>query len=273
MLNKLTMKNQDVISGFKNVDQSSEAAFFIKFLDDGNKLPSVLECKRRMEKRMHIREGDTILDVGCGTGDDDRQLATRAANVKVTGIDSSEAMINVAKERQSRSHTSVEFYVANATQLPFNNNSFDSCRSERVLMLVPDAPMAIKEMVRVTKTGGRIVIYDFEWDAHVIYHPDRKLTRNILRFMSDASQNGWIGSHLQFLLKNYEVKEVEVVPHSLFPHLEFLQRVFGVALTTAINKGIFSQQEIEGWWAELKRLDDEKNYFVSFQGFIASGTK
>ena len=267
------MKNQDVISGFKNVDQSSEAAFFIKFLDDGNKIPSVLECKRRMEKRMHIREGNTILDIGCGTGDDSRQLATKAANVKVTGIDSSEAMINVAKERQSQSQTSVEFYVANVMQLPFENNSFNSSRTERVLMLVPDAQKAIEEMVRVTKPGGRILIYDFEWDAHIIYHPNRNLTRNILRFMSDTSPNGWIGSHLQFLLKKCGVKEVEVVPHSLFPHLEFLQRVFGVALTTAISKGIFSQQEIEGWWAELKRLDEEKNYFVAFQGFIASGTK
>jgi len=44
------MKNQDVISGFRNVYRSAEVQFFIKFADAGNWIPSVLECTRKMEE-------------------------------------------------------------------------------------------------------------------------------------------------------------------------------------------------------------------------------
>ena len=51
-------------------------------------------------------------------------------------------------------------------------------------------------MVRVTRPGGRIVVFDFDWDTLIIDHPDKETTRTVVLTYSDSIQNGWIGRQL-----------------------------------------------------------------------------
>ena len=68
-------------------------------------------------------------------------------------------------------------------------------------------------MVRVTRRGGRIAVFDFDWDTLIIDHPDKETTRTIVLTYLDSIRNGWIGRQLPRLFKekHVEVLSVDVV--------------------------------------------------------------
>jgi len=99
-----------------------------------------------------------VLDVGCGSGNTACLIAEQRG-ARVRGIDMSEVMIDKAKERVRRQGLmdKVEFRVADAFQLPFEDDWFDAVIVESVLTPLPgDKKQALAEMVRVVRAGGRI---------------------------------------------------------------------------------------------------------------------
>jgi SAM-dependent methyltransferase len=105
-----------------------------------------------------VREGDSVLDVGSGTG----ALSVAAAavpSVRVTGVEPSEAFVQYAREHAG---PAVRFEVGDAQRLPFPDASFDRTLSLLVLNFVPDPSAALREMVRVTRPGG--VVAAAVWD-------------------------------------------------------------------------------------------------------------
>jgi len=99
-----------------------------------------------------------VLDVGCGPGNT-ACLIVEQYGSRVQGIDISEVMIAKATERARRQGLldKVEFRVADAFQLPFEDDQFDAVIVESVLTPLPgDKTQALAEMVRVVRPGGRI---------------------------------------------------------------------------------------------------------------------
>jgi len=124
-----------------------------------------------------VTEGDRVLDVGSGTG----ALSAAAAaveSVRVTGIERSPAYVRYAQE-----HTDGRFEVGDALALPFPNDAFDRTLSMLVLNFVPDPAAALRQMIRVTRSGGVVAaaVWDYGdgmkmlrtfWDAAVALDPD-----------------------------------------------------------------------------------------------------
>ena len=103
-----------------------------------------------------------ILDVATGTGE--QALAFCRDGHEVTGIDLSEAMLAVAdRKRKKKGLGNVTFGVADATSLPFADESFDlSCISFALHDMPPAVQSkALKEMVRVTRSKGKILVVDY----------------------------------------------------------------------------------------------------------------
>lgn len=92
------------------------------------------------------RPGETLLDVGCGTGYFTRRFA-REAGLKVTGIDMDPAMIAFARERAPE----IEFALADMKHLPFVDGSFDHIVAVTSLCFMTDERQAIREMARMTR--------------------------------------------------------------------------------------------------------------------------
>ena len=111
-----------------------------------------------------IAPGESVLDVGCGTGTLAIAAKRRVGAVgEVSGIDASVEMIERANKKAKRAKTDVTFKTALAESLPFSDARFDVVLSTVMLHHLRRAvrEQSVREMRRVLKPGGRLLIVDF----------------------------------------------------------------------------------------------------------------
>ena len=187
-------------------------------------LAARLELRARAEDEAAVRDeyvgllgvtpGERVLDVGCGSGAVTRVLARRVApGGAAVGVDASPALLAVARELAAEAGLSalIELREGDCRALPFPDASFDATVAATVLAHVPNAEQALAEMVRVTRAGGRIGVFDFDGDALLIAHPDRELTRRIVAANADyGSVNGWLARQLPGLFTDLGLLNVRV---------------------------------------------------------------
>jgi SAM-dependent methyltransferase len=100
--------------------------------------------------------GRDVLDVGCGDGTFALELTRRGA--VVTAVDASPAMIDAARDRAKQHHANATFQVATAEKLPYPAGQFDIVTAITILCFVEDAAPVFREMTRVLRPGGRLII-------------------------------------------------------------------------------------------------------------------
>ena len=107
-------------------------------------------------RRMAIKPGDRVLEVGVGTG---INVSLYPSDCAVTGIDLSSPMLEKARERVARKGVrNVRLLQMDAANLKFADGTFDIVYAPYVISVVPDPVAVTREMVRVCRSGGRIVI-------------------------------------------------------------------------------------------------------------------
>jgi len=107
--------------------------------------------RKNLLKLIHPKKGDLVLDVGCGTGRFSLLLKKRGC--KVVGLDFSEEMLKFSKDRGLKN-----VVQGDALHLPFTQNTFRMVISLFVLEFLKNPELALKEMIRVTCKGGKVVI-------------------------------------------------------------------------------------------------------------------
>src|SRR5262245_41776091 len=121
-------------------------------------------AQHRYEKEWHIpaaarfsaARGLRVLEIGCGVGTDGAQFAK--AGAVYTGIDLTEAAVELARKNFAAHGLSGEFRIADAEALDFPDESFDIVYSHGVLHHTPDIQAAVNEVHRVLKPGGRALV-------------------------------------------------------------------------------------------------------------------
>lgn len=102
-----------------------------------------------------------VLDVGCGSGEDVLSLAERlGAAALVVGLDASLERIDEAQRAARNVALNVRFAVGDARSLPFPDGSFDVVRADGLLGVVLERARVLRELVRVTAPGGRVLVHD-----------------------------------------------------------------------------------------------------------------
>ncbi len=116
-----------------------------------------------------IHEGESILDVGCGAGVDTIVAAIMVGpSGKVVGIDMSSDMVERARQNLSRTNLkNVSFLESSGEDLTLPDEDFDVVISSGVFNLIPDKLKALKEVFRVMKPGGRLMMADQVLTGHL----------------------------------------------------------------------------------------------------------
>jgi ubiquinone/menaquinone biosynthesis C-methylase UbiE len=118
--------------------------------------------KMTIEEAM-IKAGDSVLDVGCGTGEVTLQAKVRAKAGKVYGIDPAPEMIAVARSKAARKKLDIDFRVGVIEALPFPDSSLDVVTSSLMMHHLPEdlKVRGLAEIYRVLKPGGHLLVADF----------------------------------------------------------------------------------------------------------------
>ncbi|MCC6612495.1 MAG: class I SAM-dependent methyltransferase [Anaerolineae bacterium] len=120
--------------------------------------------RERTADLAQIRPGDSVLDVGCGTGDLTLVAKARAGSDGwVCGIDAAPEMIEVARAKALKQGREIDFRVEAIERLPFDDDSFDVALSSMMMHHLPDdlKRAGLREVYRVLKPGGRLLVVDF----------------------------------------------------------------------------------------------------------------
>ena len=100
-----------------------------------------------LTKLFALKQGQSLLDVGCGTGYFTQRF--HQVGLQVTGLDADEAMIDFANEK----HSEIDFISGSAMELPYTDNTFDYCSAVTSLCFVTEPDKALAEMLRVSRKG------------------------------------------------------------------------------------------------------------------------
>jgi demethylmenaquinone methyltransferase/2-methoxy-6-polyprenyl-1,4-benzoquinol methylase len=160
--------------------------------------------REKMVNFTNAKKGSKILDVATGTGQQAFAFAKRGH--EVIGIDLSEAMLNVAKKKNK--YKNAKFEVADATNLPFEDNSFDISSISFALHEMPLSIIekVLKEMVRVTKPRGIIVIADYDLPKNKI---GEFLVYHFVALYEAKYYKTFIKSDLETLLHKNRIKIID----------------------------------------------------------------
>ena len=126
---------------------------------------SMSGVRKSTVKAARLKAGESVLDVGCGTGDLTLRAARRVgAEGRSAGIDASPDMVKIARRKAAKKDRAVDFRLAAIEDLPFADGEFDAALSSFMIHHLPDdlKLRGLAEVRRVLKPGGRFVAVDLK---------------------------------------------------------------------------------------------------------------
>jgi ubiquinone/menaquinone biosynthesis C-methylase UbiE len=268
------MKEQ---TGFANVDASGRSGELVDYL--GLVARHVGEFRREGYGLMRLKPGDAVLDVGCGAGEVCVELAARVGpRGRVAGVDRSDAMIAAAWKTVADAGSVVELQVASAYALPFPNGTFAAVRAERVFQHLDDPDRALREMLRVTRRGGRVLVIDpdhsqaglaLDAPAH------RRVYEALQRAMTQMITNPWSGTRLRGMFMRAGLAECAQIVKSLELEQPAFMQMFFVdeRIAVAVRAGEISADEGRDFVAALAERHRTGTFFANAIGYIVVGTR
>ncbi len=229
--------------------------------------------RRNLVDELELKKGETILDVGCGTGTHDRWLARYTdGNHPITAVDINPYLLREGKFLASREglEDAIDFREGDAESLPFEDNSFDVTMSITVMEEL-DADRMLAEMVRVTKPGGRVGVAVRAVDLPPIINLP---LRPELKAKVETPGGGGVGEKgcadfsLYRRFNSLGLSEIK-----MFPQVGTFYKGSSLRFQEANIIAALSEEEAEEWRAAVAVGESEGTYFIARPYHCAVGTK
>jgi ubiquinone/menaquinone biosynthesis C-methylase UbiE len=139
----------------------------------------------------HLAPGSSVLDVGCGVGTITTDLAARVMPGRVTAVDSSAGVLDLARsEAAARRQSNIRFVVSDVHALGFADGTFDVVHAHQVLQHVTDPVGALREMRRVCRPGGIVAARDSDFAGFTWFPARVELDEWLALYRKLARANG-----------------------------------------------------------------------------------
>ena len=156
--------------------------------------------KKKSLKLLNIEDGSNVLDICTGTGDLAFFINKINPNLNITGIDFSEKMLEIARNKQKDYQNNMKFFLADGRELPFEDNTFDIVTIGFGLRNIENYERVISEIHRVLKPKGQILNLDFSCDKSFANSVFDLLTSILTSFTSKKNSFRYlISSKKEFL--------------------------------------------------------------------------
>jgi 2-polyprenyl-3-methyl-5-hydroxy-6-metoxy-1,4-benzoquinol methylase len=226
---------------------------------------------RNLIAEIHLHPGETILDVGCGSGVLDRWLARHTGGAhRITAVDIHRTLLREAAALATKEGLAehIEFREGNAEVLPFADNSFDVTMSATVMELL-DAERMLREMVRVTRPGGRVgvVVRAIDMQSFVNVPVRAELKMKIAALPNGlAGARGCADGSLYQRFRNAGLQDVQMLPQ--------LATYAGARAHAADERieAALSPAELAEWHTAVTQAEAEGTFFIALPFHCAVGT-
>jgi len=244
-----------------------------EFLDEP--MPDIIEQWRFYFSVLQPEDSNTIIDIGCNTGDAERLLLREYPNVgRVVGIDNDHKRYDKAliKWQRDGKPPQIELKLANALDLPFPDAYFDRALCVETLEWVKEPLKALQEIRRVLKPNGSALIIHSDFDTQVFSSTNKKLCREIVHTFSDSGPNGQIGRELYGLCNEagfqtaqptiYMLINTEWKPNS------YAYKVAHMMVDWLIRKSLVSKDRLQAWLTDLETQHSKGVFFYSINRYM-----
>lgn len=234
--------------------------------------PDVAATRIAVFRAANPKLGESVLDIGCGSGYLLRELGVAVGNTgRALGLDISEPMLAMA-QRRCAGLTSITTEKADALRLPASDNSVDLACALQIYGYVSELDQALAELRRALKPGGRVVILDTDFESVVWQSGDRKRMQRIL-----AAYEGHVAwPDLPRILPSrlraagLHLERCEIVP-ILTTNYHANTYVYGIARFirrfVTEHAGI-DAHEADAWMAEFDELERAGAFFFAMNRFL-----
>lgn len=229
-----------------------------------------------------LQDGMKVLDAGCGPGFVTEKLMESLPNSEITALDIDEQLINQAKLRlEPLSEARLHFVQASIYNTGFQDEVFDFV-IVRLLFLHLHHPLeAAKELMRILKPGGKLVIIDIDDGLFGVIHPEMddlpSILQKIARSQHAKGGNRYIGRSLPRLLTEAGYRNVDmdaIIQHSDLHGIEGFKQQFNTNRFRGMHDiGIISDSEFESMKKSYEELSNSEQSYAMMIFFIACGSK
>lgn len=228
-------KNTDPTDSQKKIETVKE--IFNNITPYYDRMNRIMSCRRDVHWRKFLvsqlpKDAHKIVDVATGTGDVAIEIAKRRPEVEVTGLDFVQRMLDIGLEKIIRKNLQDRIKLINgdAMDLPFEDGSFDAATIAFGMRNIPDRRGAIKEMIRVVRPGGKVLVLEmtfprnlgmrkfFDWYLNrVIPLLGSAITGNpsAYKYLSDSIHNFIHPDELKKIFEDVGLKDVQAFPLTL----------------------------------------------------------
>lgn len=226
-------------------------------------------CERR-----GLRRDASVLEAGCGPGFVTVRLLEYLEGGSLTALDVDSTMLVHARELVGDDR--VRFVEASAASTGLEPASFDVVLARLLLQHVPEVEGAIRELRRVLRAGGRLLVADADFAFSTLFEPEPPFARDIVDAVTRAQRlqggDGQIGRKLPRLLREAGFREIAVdavVAHSVVAGREPVRRIVpDQALDYLEAVGLLSRETAEAGREFLARIDSGEQEFEGMLMFL-----
>ena len=210
-----------------------------------------------------------ILELGSGNGIYLNEIFKEMnATGKVVGIDSSPAMIEMARHICP----AATFIEASATDLPFEDQSFHAICASQVFCFIEDIDQALSEAWRVLKPGGKIVILDTHWDSLIWNCQNKTLFQKIKPLLTKTYAWADAPQHLPRRLTRQGFRVTDKIIHNLvnWTYQEDCYAAFMIEYLKNMQQqeSCLGDQDIQTWIDDQYETDRKQEYLFALNRYI-----
>jgi ubiquinone/menaquinone biosynthesis C-methylase UbiE len=234
--------------------------------------PEVALQRAKVLHAMALRAGEVVLDVGPGPG---LLAADMAAIVGpsgvVSGIDQSDPMVAMSRKR-CKDQAWVDMQLGEATALPYEDGVFDAAVATQVYEYVADVDLALGELWRVLRHGGRAFILDTDWDSLIWNNRERDRMKRVLEAWDEHLCHPNLPQSLTGMLKRagFQIVGRDIIP--MF-NPEFHENSYSAGILQGIEAFVpgrngITEEDAHAWSADLRALGEAGEYFFSVNRYL-----
>lgn len=282
------MRTDDFAKGYSNIDVQEEVQPFIDYLKAVLENDQIIHYKVLMRRMMNLKKNGRYLEVGCGTGYDIAEIAKKlSSSGEAVGVDFSKGCLEYSQACYKEANLPLRFALGNAEDLRgdaskeysrLEDNYFDACKTDRVLMHVGDPKRAISELKRVTKERGIVVVGEPDWGAFIINSDLNDISLKITNAMcspeSPVVKSPLIGRELysHFVQCGFHHIDVTILNIPFYTLEEFNPIIpLDSFLEHALKIKAITEDEEKNFRKNLQKKDEQGEFFANYCFFIVKG--